>query len=197
MKIVENQIPELIRQQKDKMVIDHLYKELFPTVQRHIKKNNGIVEDAYDVFQDAIVYFYKLVSTNKYDDEKYTVYGFIYRLAINRWINKLNKDKKMVFKTEIGEEFTKDETIIDIEDSIEVHRSEKNIIRKFVNYIGERCVELLTYRVYSNMMFEDIMYRMEFNSESATKMYFKRCREKMVTVLKENPALAAQLKGHG
>jgi RNA polymerase sigma factor (sigma-70 family) len=190
MKIVEEEIPNLIRLQNDKQVIAHLYDEVFPTVQRYIKKNNGIADDAYDVFQDALVYFYKQVVTDAFDS-KYTVYGYLFRLAINRWINKLNKDKKMVFRNEMVEQLARDVSYMEEEES---NGNDQNKITKFVSSIGEKCVEILTLRIYSNMMFEDIALRMELNSEAAAKMHFKRCREKLVHSIKMNPALADQLR---
>lgn len=190
MKIVEDEIPNLIRQQKDKDVIGHLYDEVFPTVQRYIKKNNGIADDANDVFQDALVYFYKQVVTNTFDS-KYTVYGYLFRLSINRWINKLNKDKKMVFKDEMVDQLAKDVSYIEKE---EVPEEDQNKIAQFVTTIGEKCVEVLTLRIYSNMMFEDIALRLDISSEASAKMQFKRCREKLVNLIKANPALADQLR---
>lgn len=193
MKIVEEQIPYLIREQKDKQVIAHLYKELFPTVQGYLRKNRGIEDDTHDVLQDAIMYFYKQVIENTFD-EKYKVYGYVYRLAINRWINKLNKDKKMVFQTEMSEDLAKDSSYKTIGETDSGEAKENNLLRNFISIIGEKCVELLTYRIYSNLMFEDISIRMDFNSEAAAKMYFNRCRKKMVDAVKRNPALADQLR---
>lgn len=194
MKIVEEQIPSLIREQNDKQVLAHLYKELFPSVQRFIKKNNGIADDAYDVFQDALMYFYKQVMNNSFNS-KYNVYGYIYRLAINRWINKIHKSKKIIYKPEFVEDFTSDSSFRSYGE-IETNTSDKGIMGKFISYIGDKCVELMTLRIYSNLMFEDIGLRMGYNSEAATKMQFKRCREKLVEALKSNPVLAKQLKGH-
>lgn len=193
MKVVEEQIPNLIREQKDRQVIAHLYKELFPTVRGYIRKNNGIEDDAHDVLQDAIMYFYKQVIENVFD-EKYKVYGYVYRLAINRWINKLNKDKKMVFQTEMSEDMAKDSSYKTIGETEETEKNENSLLNKFVAIIGEKCVELLAYRIYSNLMFEDICLRMDFNSEAAAKMSFNRCRKKMVDAVKSNPALADQLR---
>lgn len=192
MKIEEDKIPDLIREQKDKQVISHLYKVLLPTVQSFIRKNNGIVDDAHDVFQDAILHFYKQVADNSFNGEKYTVYGYIYKLAIYRWINKINKDKRMVFNTDASAELAREAESYQIAESGD--GQSRNIITRFVSYIGAQCVELLTYRIYGNLMFEDITIRMGFNSEAAAKMRFKRCREKMVEVIKNNPALAEQLR---
>jgi RNA polymerase sigma factor (sigma-70 family) len=193
MKITEENIPDLIRKQQDRQVIGHLYEELFPTVKNYIRKHNGRVEDAYDVFQDAIVYFYRQVVSNTFD-EKYTVYGYVYRIAINRWINKLNKDKRMVFQTEISEEMARDYSYSNLGEDPETTNKDKNIITRFVSTIGERCVELMTFRIYSDLMFEDIMIRMGFSSEAATKMFFKRCRAKLAEAIKANPVLADQLR---
>ena len=190
MKIVEEEIPALIRNQQDKIVLSHLYKELFPSVQSYIRKNNGIADDAHDVFQDALMYFYNQVINNNYDP-KYTVYGYVYRLAINRWINKLNKDKKMVFKTDVANELAKDMAYEKVTDYSE---DKKNILDKFLKYIGERCVELMTYRIYGNLMFEDIALRMGVSSEAAVKMNFKRCREKLVDAIRANPTLTDDLR---
>lgn len=190
MKIKEESIPALIRSQHDREVIKHLYKKLLPSVQRYITKNNGIADDAYDVFQEAIMYFYNQVVQKKFNEEKYNVYGYIYKVAIARWINKLNKDRRMVFKNEVPE-YLKQHTN---EAFLYRQDEERNIVKKFLSHIGERCVELLTYRIYSNMMFDDIMLQMDFNTVGAAKMSYKRCREKLVQVVKKYPHLADELR---
>lgn len=190
MKIKEEEIPELIRLQKDKQVIAHLYDEVFPVVQRYIKKNNGIAEDAKDVFQDALIYFYKQVTSNTFNP-KYTVYGYLFRLSINRWFNKLNKDKNVVLKDEILEHFDND---IVYNEGYYPNEEGNNKIKKFISTIGERCVELLTLRIYSDMLFEDIALRLEFSTEASAKMQFKRCRERLVNAIKANPTLVDQLR---
>lgn len=195
MKIVEEQIPSLIREQNDKQVLAHLYKELFPSVQRFIKKNNGIADDAYDVFQDALMYFYKQVMNNSFNS-KYNVYGYIYRLSINRWINKIHKSKKIIYKPEFAEDFSSDSSFRNFGEVTDSKSNDRNILGKFVSFIGEKCVEMMTLRIYSNLMFEDIGLRLGYNSEAATKMQFKRCREKLVDALKSNPVLAKQLRNH-
>lgn len=192
MKILEEQIPELIRNQQDRDVIKHLYKELFPVVRGYIRKNNGVEDDAYDVFQDAILYFYNQVVNHTFDS-KYNVYGYIYRIAINRWFNKLKKDKRVVFGTDMDDALARNTSDL-IDETIESEKQDKNIITKFISEIGEKCVELLTMRIYGDVMFEDIVIRMGFNSQAAAKMYFKRCQSKLVEAIKSDPVLVDQLR---
>lgn len=194
MKIVEDKIPDLLREQKDRVVIAHLYKELFPSVKRFVKKNNGIEDDAYDAFQEAIIYFYNLVMKGGFDS-KYKVYGFVYRVAVNRWLNKLSKEKRMVYDDDLTIRESSNE-VFHIEEPVHKSDEEKNVLTKLVSHIGEKCVEVLTYRIYGNLMFEDVALRMDFSSEAAAKMHFKRCREKMVEIVKNNPVLADQIRSH-
>jgi RNA polymerase sigma factor (sigma-70 family) len=192
MKIVEDQIPRLILEHKEKLVFEHLYKEIFPTVKNYIRKNNGLTDDAYDVFQDALMYFYKQVMNKSYD-EKYTVYGYLFRLSVNRWLNKLNRDKRMVFQTELSEDVAQDLSFSEIGE--ERHNTESsNILKRFVAYLGDKCEEILSLRIYSNLMFEDIALRLEMSTEASAKMSFKRCREKLIQLIKDHPELEHYLR---
>jgi RNA polymerase sigma factor (sigma-70 family) len=192
MRIAEDQIVRLILERKEKQVFEHLYQELFPTVKNYIRKNNGITDDAYDVFQDALMYFYNQV-INKTFDVKYTVYGYVFRLSVNRWLNKLNKDKRMVFQTELSDDIAKDFTFANLGED----RNEKenfNVLTRFVSYLGEKCEEVLSLRIYSNLMFEDIALRLGLSTEASAKMSFKRCREKLIQLIKDHPELEQYLR---
>ncbi len=191
MNIVEGNIVHLIKEGKDREVVPVLYKKVYPLVERFILRNSGNREDASDVFQDTLLFFYKQIMSNTFN-QKYSVFGYLYKICIHKWINKAKKNKKIVFvdvienlETPIYEEFS--EEII--------KNSDANIVRKLFNPIGEKCVELLTYTTYSNLLLEDIMLRMELNSVSAVKMQLKRCKEKLLKQIDENPSLLNVLKG--
>ena len=165
------------------MVIAELYKILFPKVKNYIMKHQGRKEDASDVFQDAILYFYKQVMENTLNP-KYTIYGYIYKLSINRWINKLKKDGRLVLSGNIQENFddVTDESFKELERVTDNTRH----INHLLSSIGEKCKELLTYTISYDLMIEDIMIRMNFPSEGAVKMQLKRCKEKLYKIVEEN-----------
>ncbi|GEM_PF-380040 len=196
MKIEEKQIPDLIREGKDRVVIPVLYKAVFPKVKNYITKNNGQQEDAYDVFQDAVFLFYRQIIEKTFND-KYTVYGYLYRLSINRWINKLRKDKRISFTESLDEDDSRVSYTDTEADPWRNNEEQTNILSTLFADIGDKCIEILTLVIYHNLLMEDIMIRTGLVSEGAVKMKLKRCKEKLYKEIEKNPVLLDKLKGNG
>jgi RNA polymerase sigma factor (sigma-70 family) len=190
-KIAEDQIPELMRQGKDREVIPLLYKKVFPVVQKYITRRSGRKEDADDVFQDAMMIFYKQVIKNTFDS-KYSIYGYLYKVSINCWINKVKKENRMELIDEMGD--TKSEETMEINESM-ISGKDENILKSVFSDIGKKCIELLTYTIYYNLLMEDIVIRMGFTSVSAVKMQQQRCKQKLIKEIEKNPSLADKLRG--
>lgn len=192
MKIKEEEIPGFIKRGLDKEVVPLLYKNVLPVVQKFVLRNRGSKDDAFDAFQDALLSFYKQVVKGTFDP-KYKVYGYLYRLSINFWLNKIKRDKRYVYDIDLtGEEILDDN--VQIEDVNFVNTTEENILRKFFSSIGDKCVEILTYVIYQNLLLEDIAIRMELSSVDACKMQVMRCKKKMLQMMEENPILLQKLK---
>ncbi len=192
MKIKEDQIPEFIRNGQDNLVIPILYKKVYPLVENYIVRRSGRKEDASDVFQDALLLFYKQVIKNTFDP-KYKVFGYLFRLSLNQWLNKIKKDSKMQPMESLpdiyGEEMPVNKEVLFV-------KNQPNILQAMFTDIGEKCIELLTYTIYSDLLMEDIMIRMGFVSESAVKMQQHRCKKKLIELVEKNPGLIDILKGN-
>ncbi|HTF81326.1 MAG TPA: sigma-70 family RNA polymerase sigma factor, partial [Cytophagales bacterium] len=192
MNIEEHQIPELIQSGNDKLVIPLLYDRVLPVVQKFVVRNQGSKDDAFDAFQDALLSFYKQVVKGTYDP-KYRVYGYVYRLSINFWLNKIKKDRKIVYDTDFNEADLMDESHIP-EKMVFVNTEEENILQRYFSQIGDKCIELLTYTIYQNLLMEDIIIRMGMPSIDSCKMQVMRCKKKLVQMLESNPALLEKLR---
>jgi RNA polymerase sigma factor (sigma-70 family) len=193
MKINEKDIPDLIKLGKDKDVIVLFYKQVYPRVKRTILKRGGKREDVEDVFQDAVMYLYKYILDGKYSD-KYTVYGFLFTLCMNRWINSLRKTSRSV-----NVDFQTEEQYFDIEaDFEEIHLAsrEGNLLTALFSKIGEKCIEILNYTIYQDLSIEDIGLRMGIETEGAVKMQLKRCKEKLYKEVEINPSILEKIRGH-
>jgi RNA polymerase sigma factor (sigma-70 family) len=190
--IKEEDIISLIKSGKDREAIPVLYKKVYPLVERYIARNSGNKDDASDIFQDALLLFYKQIIHNSFN-EKYKVYGYLYKICLYKWMNKAKKNSKIKFVDEI-ENLEPAELFVHEEMEEIIANPDENIIRKLFTPIGEKCIELLTFTTYSSLLLEDIMIRMEFNSVSAVKMQLKRCKEKLLKEIDENPSIINQLK---
>lgn len=190
--IEERKIPALIRSGKDQEVIPWFYKTIFPKVKKYIVSHGGIRDDAYDVFQDALLYLYNKIMSNEFNEEKYMVGGLLYRLSINRWLNKLKKDKKTLPMDDVSNEYLEKYNDKAFE-SIELVKNEENLLRKLFSGLGEKCIELLHYTIYYDMLMEDIAQRLSFSSVGAAKMQYKRCKEKLNEEIAQKPELLSRL----
>lgn len=191
MDIKENEIPELIRQGKDSEVVPVLYRKVLPSVKKYVKKHKGSKEDASDAFQEGLYTFYKQVIKNTFND-KYNIYGYVYRLSINRWINMVKKTSRMQLSDDISDAGLEQYEEADETDQKLVH--DENILESMFSNIGEKCVELLTYKIYYNLPLEDIKLKMNFASEGAVKMQLQRCRQKLIQETEKKPALLDKLR---
>lgn len=187
----DSKIIELIRNGDDRKAMPILYKKVLPQLKSYISRTGGSKEDAFDVFHDALMIFYEQVMTGQYNT-KYNIYGFLYRIGVFRWINKLKKDKGVIHYDEIPE-FQAEELSTKFDEN-EPGRNE-NILQKFFSPIGEKCIELLNYTIYSDLLMEDVMLRMEFSSVEAVRMQQMRCKQKLMKEMEKNPALLQKLKG--
>jgi len=190
-KIEEGHIPRLMKEGKDKEVVPLLYKKVFPIVKKYIVSRNGSKEDAFDVFQDALVDFYKQVMQGQFN-EQYKVYGFLFRFSINKWINKIKRDKKVEFKEDIADFDTAETTR---HEEYVLLGKDENLLNTLFAPIGEKCIELLTCTIYLNMLLEDIMLRMSFPSVASVKMQHQRCKQKLMLEIEKNPKLLDRLRG--
>ncbi|MBC7388222.1 MAG: sigma-70 family RNA polymerase sigma factor [Opitutaceae bacterium] len=189
MKVTENNIAELIRNGNDKEAIQCLYKNVLPNFKRFVKNNNGPAEDAFDIFQDALIAFYQSVINGKFDPQ-YKVYGYVYKLCIYRWINKMTREK-LQFKDELPDIQMETPVYWFSENSI---KDEQVLLKELFSSIGEKCLELLNYTIFKEIQMEDIMLRMNFPSETSVRMQNMRCKEKLVLEIERNPGLLSKLR---
>lgn len=185
--IEESNITSLIKDGKYNVVIPVLYKKVLPLVQKTILKQMGNKEDAFDVFQEALIIFYRQVLSNTYQ-EKYKVFGFVYRVSLNLWINKIKRDKRM----QLVEDYTSIETAEYEAESTTAIPS--NFTQKLLQTIGDKCQEVLQYAVFTDIALEDLSTQLEYPTVSALKMQIQRCKQKLKDVLKENPDYLRKLK---
>ncbi|GAA4806870.1 hypothetical protein GCM10023231_40070 [Olivibacter ginsenosidimutans] len=151
-----------------------LYKKVFPTVARYIGKRGGTLEEAKDVFQDALLIYYERVQSGS-TPIRNTEKGYIFGISKHLWIRRF---KQQVTMEPLNEQWdvpeTKEETIADRQ------------IVQMLKQAGERCMQLLKSFYYEQLTMADLAKRFGFASErSATVQKFK-CLEKVRDFVKKN-----------
>jgi RNA polymerase sigma factor (sigma-70 family) len=185
----DKEILEAIHSGRDDKALEHLYTTLLPKITQMICANSGGSEEANDIFQDAMLIFYKQVKEGKFDDQ-YEVSGFIYTICRNLWINRAKRKQRST-------ELTNKEFFIESDSDIELeilNEERSELVMGLLSKLGERCKELLMCSIFYKYSMKEICQIMGFSTENAAKTRNYKCKQKLLKLIEENPSLKTILK---
>lgn len=153
-------------------VFTQLYEDCFPSTAAFVRKNGGSLEDAKDVFHDALVIYYEKTVAGQTPVQNDSAY--LHGIAKHLWYKKFKENNKETDLPETGFE-AEDET-------------EPPVSADIIHYIalsGKKCLELLTSFYYDQLNMKEIAMRFGFSGErSATAQKYK-CLEKVRNAMRE------------
>lgn len=190
MKPSDKEIILAVREGKDKEVIGSLYTEILPNVEHYVCTNNGSKSEAFDMFHDALLIFYKAVMEGTFDEVKYKVHGFIFTVSKNLWINQA-KRKGVAKKWEERQDVYMNEG--SFVDAL-IQEEKFSILNELFNLLDKNCIQLLTLSIYQKMSMKEIASKLGNINESSAKVQCYRCRKKLSDMVKANPSLVKLLK---
>lgn len=173
----DQKIIELIKSQRQDNVFPELYK-YFPVVKKLVLANGGNKEDAEDLYQEALIVFYKKARTPDFRLTS-SINTYLYSICRYMWKDRLKKQNKTAF-VEIQE------NIVDEREMIEEVEKEKQFLlaEKAVSELGERCKKLLIQFYVHAKKLKDIAKSMGYNSEKTAKNQKYKCLESAKNKLK-------------
>ncbi len=184
----DRQILDAIRTGNDKDVLKSIYKNVLPNVEKYICANSGSKDDAFDLFQDAVIILYKQVSNRTYNEEKYKIAGFLYTVSKNLWINRAKKKSVEKDWYEKKQEDEIEPTVL--EDLIDSEK--KKLLNHVFKQIGDECVKLLTYSVYQELTMKEIADIIGM-TENNVRVQSHRCKKKLRELVLNNSYLNKNL----
>lgn len=186
----DKEILESIRKGQDDKVLGHLYATVFPAVKQYIHGNSGDVHEAKDIFQDAIIIFYKHVKLQRFDDSQ-AIGGFIYTVSRNLWINYYTRVKAK--KTELSHE---EDTLANNDDVLSDmlgQEREQQVMQVFAS-LGDRCKDLLVNTVFHKLSMKDICEKMGFSTENSAKTQHYKCKQRLIELIDKHPTFKQLLQ---
>jgi len=157
--------------------LKYLYQHL-EMVKSWVKQNNGNDDDAYDVFQEAIIVFYKNLMKGNYES-KSKISTYLFGICKRQWLNQLNRRLKY---EKPNDNFVALDTRQDDGFEIEFTRgrqSLKRYIDEALNKLGEPCKKLLETTIYLKLRMQEIAEMFNYSSAHSARQQKLRCIKRL------------------
>lgn len=157
------------------VMFEALYEQAFPAVARFVRSRRGTLDDAFDIFHDALVIFHEKTESG------FAVHtspeAYVLGIAKHLWLRKFSKESRWVSLTDAEKTMILPDDYFPQVDDIRLLR--------FLEHAGKRCLELLHAVYYEKQSMETIARAFGFgSSRSATVQKFK-CLEKVRDTVKQ------------
>ncbi len=163
----------------DTKTLNYLYESYFSTVKTHIINNSGTEDDAYDIFQDAMMVAFKKFNANNFV-LKSDLKGYMFGIARKLWSNQIRLKKN---QTDITENDFPDD--VDIEKLLDTP-IEQIVQRSFLKLKSE-CQKVLTLNMQGcdyDFIAKEMGYK---NGSSYARRKKYLCKEVLIKLIKSDP----------
>lgn len=124
---------------KDRQATETIYREHYGLIQTLIINNNGTIDDARDIFQEAVLVLYEKAQDADFE-LNCQIKTYLYSVARRLWLKRLQQLQKFV--PDIEERFES----VPVEEDLEQHdrkNQEMLLMEKAMQHLGEPCRSLL------------------------------------------------------
>lgn len=160
------------------LIAEQLYEQNNKAITHLVLRNNGVIEDAEDLFQEVLFSFFRHVWDNKFtlqDDTKISTY--LYAIARKLWLKKLNKDGKApLHEAEFVSKFSNPD-ISPINALIE--KEELEIAHSIFKKLGELCQAILKAYYLEQKSMEEIAVLFNLGNANTVKVRKFRCMKEL------------------
>lgn len=154
--------------------------------------NNGNVDEAKDIYQEALIAFYENVKSGRFKGDS-TIGTYLYAIARFKWLNQL-KRKGMVLEHQKHIEPVDsyaESPLVDI-----INKEKKDKVLSILGQLGESCKQLLVESIYHNTPMKDLVADGVYSSEQIARNKKYKCMKKLKALLTESPELVEILRSN-
>ncbi len=156
--------------ENDKTAVEALYRDNYTAIQSFILNNNGSVDEARDIFQEAMIVLYEKSKSPSFE-LNCQIKTYLYSVCRRLWLKRLLQLNKYSSQVESMEE------TIPIEEEIEDHEKKNEdfiLMENAMAKIGEPCKSLLDAYYIQKKTMQDIAVEFGYtNSDNAKTQKYK------------------------
>jgi RNA polymerase sigma factor (sigma-70 family) len=159
----------------DSAAFKKVYEMHFGMVRHLITNNSGSVEDAHDIFQEAVVVLFEQVNSGRFE-ARASIKTWLYAVCRNKWLKQLEKRKRQVRLVD----FEKVEPVVMPDEPQDDDQS--LLLRQSLERLGEGCRKLLVLFYYFRKSMEEIAAEMTYTNADNAKSQKYKCLQKLKSI---------------
>lgn len=155
--------------------LENIYLSHFPSAAQIVYRFGGTLEDAKDIFHDALIIFHEILQRGKKIQTSNQAYilGIVKHLAIKRF--KRNQHQCSL---------TEAESAINIPDDFYPSINDKKLLR-FLEKAGKKCMDLLQTFYHTMLPLREIAVRFGYANEHSVSVQKYKCLDKLKAIVKQ------------
>lgn len=166
-----------LKQKTNEQIFTDYYLSCFPDVAVYVRKSGGTLDDAKDVFQDAIITLYEKKQKSPESLLILDENSYLSGIARKIWLKKVNRENKINLLS-LSETHAEPQT--------EKESKVSDNIFQFVEQTGKKCLELLKGFYYDKLSMKDIAKKFKFSGERSATVQKHKCIEKIRDTINTN-----------
>jgi RNA polymerase sigma factor (sigma-70 family) len=176
---------------KRQKAISLIYKDekLKKQIVHFVTSNSGSRDEGIDIFHEGIIAFDANVRNDKYKGTG-KLKGYLYSTCRFLWLNRLKRDKKMVYTSENTE---LDQVSFETPEHLSMKEEQKQLIHQLLSQLGDKCRKILELWKLSYSM-EEIARESGLKNAGVARRQRYNCYQKLLQEIDKKPNLRNLLK---
>lgn len=166
--------------QNDEAALKALYQQNYGKVETYVLNNNGTVDEAKDVYQEAFIAVWRNIQLDRFRPaNESSLSGYLYQVAKNKWLDHLRSGHyKKVVPLKDSDNGEADGSVVNEIELAYLSSVQENLAR-----LGENCRELLKRFYYRKESLRLIAAAFDW-TEATAKNNKYRCLQKLRELIK-------------
>ncbi len=164
----------------DKTIVAAIYNNYLPRIEALILRNNGTRDDAWEIFQEALILILKKVREPDFQLTS-NFYTFLYGVCRLLWSNELRKSHRKEVTIEDTNTFKVSQEL----ETLFFEEDQRNLLREKFSQLDEGCRQMLEL-YFQGTKFKDIATQLALPSENAAKQKKFKCQRKLIALIQSD-----------
>ncbi|MFK8007585.1 MAG: RNA polymerase sigma factor [Saprospiraceae bacterium] len=164
----------------DAGIIRQVYSKYFDSIAQYILNNKGTIEDAKDIFQDAMMIIYQKFQEPNFKLQ-YSLHTYLYTICRNTWLKKIRKKSDMGVPLPDNLELIEDDNF----DHEILWRQKEKLYREKFKELSEGCQKVLQMAL-AKVTMEQIAEKMGFAGAGYAKKRKYKCKNQLLKLIQND-----------